>query len=40
LLGYNLTKEQAEQAAIAMIAKIQTQPETFAQTKAEKVSAA
>ena len=23
LLGYNLTKEQAEQAAIAMIAKIQ-----------------
>ena len=27
VLGYNLTKEQAEQAAIAMIAKIQTEPE-------------
>ena len=26
LLGYNLTKDQAEEAAIAMIAKIQTQP--------------
>jgi hypothetical protein len=25
LLGYNLSKEQAEQAAIAMIAKIQAQ---------------
>ena len=26
LLGYNLTKDQADEAAIAMIAKIQTQP--------------
>jgi integrase len=27
LLGYNLTKEEAEQAAIAMIAKVQAQPD-------------
>ena len=27
LLGYNLTKEQADQAAIGMIAKIQAEPE-------------